>query len=211
MSKEIAIELKNVEIKRDGTTVISGMSTQFIRGTITAVIGPNGSGKSSLLSAMSGALPISQGSIFLNNKSIVEIPLSAQAKLRSVVLQNQRYALGFSVAQILALGTRQIPMQDIESVLSKLGSLDLLSRSVLSLSGGERQRISIAHALIQGCDLILLDEPLSAQDPESKERIIEIFRELKREGKTVIFVAHMEERELDWCDQIIKTLSQQRP
>ena len=202
------MNLKNVTIVRDGATVISGFSAQFAPGTITAIIGANGSGKSSLLGAMAGILPIPSGVITLNEIDLNEISIADQALMRSVVLQNQRYTLGFTVREVLSLGSEVMTSELIETALEKVGSLDLVDRNVLTLSGGERQRVSIAHALIQHRDIILLDEPLSAQDPASSLRLIEIFKEIRQSGKTVILVAHMEERDLFWCDQIIKTLAQ---
>jgi ABC-type cobalamin/Fe3+-siderophores transport system ATPase subunit len=202
------MNLTKVTIVRDGATVISDFSAQFAPGTITAIIGSNGSGKSSLLGAMAGILPISSGVITLNERDLKEISIADQALMRSVVAQNQRYTLGFSVREVLALGAEATTNDLIENALEKVGSLNLADRNVLTLSGGERQRVSIAHALIQNCDLILLDEPLSAQDPASSARLIEIFKELRQSGKTVILVAHMVERDLFWCDQIIKTLAQ---
>ena len=208
MTRDVVMRVEKISIVRDGVTVISDFDAQFVRGTISAIIGANGSGKSSLLGAMSGVLPISQGVITLNDKNLNDMTIVDQSRARSVVAQNQRYTLGFSVAEILSLGSPSMPQDLYEATLEKVGSLDLADRNVLSLSGGERQRISIAHALIQDRDLILLDEPLSAQDPASAARLIEIFRELRQSGKTIIFVAHMQESDLLWCDQIVKTLAQ---
>jgi ABC-type cobalamin/Fe3+-siderophores transport system ATPase subunit len=208
MTRDVVMRVEKISIVRDGVPVISDFDAQFVRGTITAIIGANGSGKSSLLGAMSGLLPISRGVITLNDKNLNDITIVDQSHVRSVVAQNQRYTLGFSVTEILSLGSPSTSRDLREEILEKVGSRDLADRNVLSLSGGERQRISIAHALIQNRDLILLDEPLSAQDPASAARLIEIFKELRQSGKTIIFVAHMQESDLLWCDQIVKTLAQ---
>ena len=208
MTRDVVMKVEKISIVRDGVPVISDFDAQFVRGTITAIIGANGSGKSSLLGAMSGLLPISRGVITLNDKNLNDITIVDQSHVRSVVAQNQRYTLGFSVTEILSLGSPSTSRDLREEILEKVGSRDLADRNVLSLSGGERQRISIAHALIQNRDLILLDEPLSAQDPASAARLIEIFKELRQSGKTIIFVAHMQESDLLWCDQIVKTLAQ---
>jgi ABC-type cobalamin/Fe3+-siderophores transport system ATPase subunit len=211
MREELALELRNVEIKRDGLKIISGFGATCDRGTITAIIGANGSGKSTLLGAIGGVLPISKGSIFLNGQNISELSIQEQALARSVVLQNQRYTLGFTVAQIMRLGNTKITDAEVERVLISLGALNLKDRIVLSLSGGERQRVSIAHALIQNRDLILLDEPFAAQDLTSREKIQQILEDLKSAGKTVVFVAHMGQSELHWCDQVVDADAKQRP
>jgi iron complex transport system ATP-binding protein len=86
-------------------------------------------------------------------------------------------------------------------------ALDLISlanRQVTTLSGGEAQRVSIATAIAQQTPVLLLDEPLSAQDVGSRKRIIELLQNLALTGVTVVVVAHSNESELTWADKVIK-------
>jgi iron complex transport system ATP-binding protein len=80
----------------------------------------------------------------------------------------------------------------------------LADRQVTTLSGGEAQRVSIAVAIAQKTPVLLLDEPLSAQDVRSRKRIIELLQNLAESGVTVVVVAHSNELELTWADKIIK-------
>ena len=83
--------------------------------------------------------------------------------------------------------------------------IDLLAdRYVTTLSGGEAQRVAIAQAIAQDAPVILLDEPLAAQDIQSRRAIISILQGLAESGKTVVVVAHSAETELTWADKIIK-------
>jgi iron complex transport system ATP-binding protein len=91
----------------------------------------------------------------------------------------------------------------IDSVLDQLDMSDFANQSVTTLSGGQAQRVEIARALIRDSQIYLLDEPLSAQDSKSKERIIEILQGLRDSGKTVLIISHSEVTSLDWCDQVL--------
>jgi iron complex transport system ATP-binding protein len=80
----------------------------------------------------------------------------------------------------------------------------LAHRQVTALSGGESARVSIATAIAQKTPVLLLDEPLAAQDVHSKKRIIELLQKLAENGVTVVVVVHSSESELAWADKIIK-------
>jgi iron complex transport system ATP-binding protein len=96
----------------------------------------------------------------------------------------------------------------VEAVMQRLDMTRYEHQSVTTLSGGEAQRIEIARALIRDTPICLLDEPLSAQDTQSKARIIELLRELRDQGRTILVIAHIDKSSLSWCDQIIDTLAQ---
>lgn len=202
------IEIKDLTIIRGGRTVIQNFNATINSGLITAIIGPNGSGKSSLLAAIAGDIPTSAGSITFDGREITTLSLLEQAEIRSVVLQDRSYWLSYSVREVIAMGQSATSIARIDEVLSSLDMVDFAEQSVTTLSGGEAQRVEIARALIRDSDIYLLDEPLSAQDTASKARIIAILKRLRDQGKTVLVIAHIDNRALDWCDQVIDTLAQ---
>jgi iron complex transport system ATP-binding protein len=120
------------------------------------------------------------------------------ATIRAVAIQNQRYSLGFTVKQIIEMAGTSA------EVLTALDLTDVAHRSVTTLSGGESQRVSIATAIAQKSSVLLLDEPLSAQDVGSRERIIGLLRSLAESGVSVVVVAHSSDSELTWADKVIK-------
>jgi iron complex transport system ATP-binding protein len=89
-------------------------------------------------------------------------------------------------------------------VMQALDLTALADRLVTTLSGGEAQRVSIAAAVAQKTPVLLLDEPLAAQDVSSRKRIIELLKSLAESGVTVVVVAHSSEAELTWADKVIK-------
>lgn len=199
------IEIDRAFILRDTKSVISDFSARFSEGTISAIIGPNGSGKSTLLLALSGDLPLASGEISINGTALSAYSIAELAKLRSVVLQQPSFNLAFTVREILswARSAGSTPISENEA-MEKLEINQLAERKVTELSGGEKQRVATALAISTQSPILLLDEPFSAQDSKSKERIIELLKSLAKNGKTIIFVAHLPEAELSWCDQIIQ-------
>lgn len=194
------ITINGVTISRDGREIISDFSEQIPAGSITAIVGPNGCGKSTLLAAISGDIAPEKGTITIDELHPALTPAAQLAQIRAVAIQNQSYSLGFTVKQIIEMaGPADQVIQDLELVL-------LADRQVTTLSGGEAQRVSIATAIAQQTPVLLLDEPLSAQDIASRQRIIKVLKELAESGVTVVVVAHSHEAELSWADKIINQL-----
>ena len=199
------ISIKSISVARGANPVVKDFSAEFKAGTITAIIGPNGCGKSTLLAAIAGDLPLASGAISLSEKDLASYQISELAKLRSVVLQQPAFNLAFTVKEVLAMARSAGSTLSSESAaIAKLAINDLVDRKVTQLSGGERQRVAIALAIAVDAPVLLLDEPLAAQDVESTDRIIELLKLEAKAGKTIILVAHVPESELSWCDQIIK-------
>ena len=199
------ISINSISVSRGVNPVIKGFSAEFKAGTITAIIGPNGCGKSTLLAAIAGDLPLANGLIQINEKDLENHSISELAKLRSVVLQQPLFNLALTVQEVLAMARSAGSTFASESAaIAQLAINDLVDRKVTQLSGGEKQRVAIALAIAVDAPVLLLDEPLAAQDVESTKRIIELLKSEATAGKTIVLVAHVPESELSWCDQIIK-------
>lgn len=199
------ISINSISVSRGANPVIKGFSAEFKTGTITAIIGPNGCGKSTLLAAIAGDLPLTSGMISLSERDLTSYQIAELAKMRSVVLQQPLFNLAFTVQEVLAMArTAGSTLASENAAIAKLAINDLVDRKVTQLSGGEKQRVAIALAIAVDAPVLLLDEPLAAQDVESTERIIELLKTEAKAGKTIILVAHVPESELNWCDQIIK-------
>jgi iron complex transport system ATP-binding protein len=115
-----------------------------------------------------------------------------------MVIQNQSFTLGFTVRQVIEMAG------DAAEVMKALALTEIADRLVTTLSGGEAQRVAIAQAIAQNTPVLLLDEPLAAQDVQSRGRIIALLKELAEQGKTIVVVAHSNETELSWADKVIK-------
>jgi len=201
------IEVNEVTISRGDTQVIESLSLTINEGTITAIVGANGSGKSTLIGAIAGDYPLDAGHITIRGKDLTRISISEQARLRSVVTQNQFFWLAFTVRQVIEMGQSSENMSRVESVVSQLGLDEILDQSVLTLSGGQLQRVAIARALVCDTPIYLFDEPLASQDKKSKADLISLFCRMRDAGKTIVVVMHSERSDLDWCDQVIEDLA----
>lgn len=192
------ITIDEITIVRDEREIIYDYSEQIPAGSITAIVGPNGSGKSTLLAAIAGDIAPSKGTITIDDVHPILTSPAQLAQMRAVAIQNQSYHLGFTVRQVIEMAG------PADEVITALGLTSLADRLVTTLSGGEAQRVSIAAAIAQQTPVLLLDEPLSAQDVSSRKRIIELLQKLAESGVTIVVVAHSSEAELAWADKVIK-------
>jgi iron complex transport system ATP-binding protein len=192
------ISINKITIIRGSAEIISDYSEQIPSASITVIVGPNGCGKSTLLAAIAGDIAPTKGKITINDIDPTKTQPAELSNLRSMAIQNQNYTLGFTVKQIIEMAG---PSSEI---IETLGLSALANRLVTTLSGGEAQRVSIATAIAQKTPVLLLDEPLAAQDVENRAKIIDLLKKLAKSGTTVVVVAHSNESELNWADKAIK-------
>ena len=192
------ITINDITIVRDGREIIYDYSEQIPAGSITVIVGANGCGKSTLLAAIAGDIAPVKGTITIDDVHPILTSPAQLAQIRAVAIQNQSYTLGFTVQQVIEMAGASV------QVMQALELTDLAHRQVTALSGGETARVSIATAIAQDTPVLLLDEPLAAQDIHSRKRIIELLQKLAEEGKTIVVVAHSSESELSWADKVIK-------
>jgi iron complex transport system ATP-binding protein len=194
------ITINEITIEISGREIIYGYSEQIPAGSITVIVGPNGSGKSTLLAAIAGSIVPIKGTITIDDVHPALTSAMQLSKIRAMAVQNQFYSLGFTVRQVIEMAG---PADEIMQALELSAIAD---RHVTTLSGGESARVAVAQAVAQNTPVLLLDEPLAAQDIQSRRRIIDLLQGLAEKGVTVVVVAHQEEKDLEWADKIIKDL-----
>ena len=192
------ITIDEITIVVDGREIIYDYSEQIPAGSITVILGPNGCGKSTLLAAIAGDIAPDKGTITIDEHHPILTSADTLAGIRSMVVQNQSFVLGFTVRQVIEMAGASA------HVMKALELTEIADRLVTTLSGGEAQRVAIAQAIAQNAPVLLLDEPLAAQDVHSRHRIIELLKDLAEQGKTIVVVAHSNETELSWADKVIK-------
>jgi iron complex transport system ATP-binding protein len=192
------ITIDEITIVVDGREIIYDYSEQIPAGSITVIVGPNGCGKSTLLAAIAGDIAPDKGTITIDENHPILTAANTLAGIRSMVVQNQSFVLGFTVRQVIEMAG------DSAHVMKALELTEIADRLVTTLSGGEAQRVAIAQAIAQNTPVLLLDEPLAAQDVHSRNRIIQLLKDLAEQGKTIVVVAHSNETELSWADKVIK-------
>jgi manganese/iron transport system ATP-binding protein/manganese/zinc/iron transport system ATP- binding protein len=172
-----------------GPLAIEAVSFELEAGASLCVLGPNGGGKTTLFRALSGDLAPRAGSAAVDGRP-AQLPQADRPRLDFPVS-----ALDVALMGTLGTGRWWLPPRRAErdaarGALARVGLEGSAAEHFGSLSGGQRQRVLMARALVQDASVLLLDEPLSAVDPVSAERIEALFGELRAEGRTLLVSTH---------------------
>ena len=183
------VSLQNVNLGYDSTPVVQNVSLALYPGGLIGLAGPNGSGKTTLFRAILGLLPILGGSLSRN------CPLSNFGYVPQSAALDPQFPL--SVAEIVEMGAygrvqpyQPLPAEEkerIKEVLDQVGMQQLAAKSFFACSGGQKQRILIARALMVKPKIMILDEPLSGVDEESRRSITDLLIKLAREKNIAVF------------------------
>src|SRR5664279_550135 len=178
---EVILELRGLSKDFPGHRAVREVSLTIHRGAFFSLLGPSGCGKTTTLRLIAGFEAPSAGEIWLNGSRIDALPPFR----RSVNTVFQSYALfpHLTVLGNVEFGLRHAPVGDakcrVRQVLEQVQMSDKQSRKPSELSGGERQRVALARALVLAPDVLLLDEPLSALDPQLRKQVRVELKELK--------------------------------
>ncbi|MFK4105420.1 amino acid ABC transporter ATP-binding protein [Streptomyces sp. NPDC019531] len=193
------IELRDVNKYYGELHVLQDINLTVGKGEVVVVIGPSGSGKSTLCRTINRLETIRSGSITLDGQPLPEEG-RALAKLRAevgMVFQSFNLFAHKTVLQNVSLGQvkvrgRRKDQADKRSreLLDRVGLADQADKYPAQLSGGQQQRVAIARALAMEPKALLFDEPTSALDPEMINEVLEVMRQLAREGMTMVVVTH---------------------
>lgn len=189
--------LRDVRQERAGKVLLDGLSLDLPRGGFTALIGPSGAGKTSLLRLLNRLDDPVAGSIEFLDRPIAAVPIRALRRRVGFVFQSPVMFAGTVRANLTMahrLGGSADPLADAE-VRRLLERVELdhgfADRPAADLSGGEKQRVALARALVTQPEVLLLDEPTAALDPEVADRLIHTLAELRAaRGLTMIVVTH---------------------
>ena len=204
MSKDNAVTVKNVFKNYGETEALRDLSLDFPRGELTSLLGPSGCGKTTLLKIIAGLLPATSGEVIVNGKIVKE-----PGPDRAFVFQDFALLPWASVIRNVAFGLelRGVAKYERESIAAKyIGDVGLKgfeNSFPHELSGGMRQRVGLARALSVDAQVLLMDEPFSAVDEQTRRKFQEdLLNLVKNENKTFIFVTHSIEEAVYVSDQI---------
>jgi len=187
----------------DPLHVLKGIDLHIQEGELVSIMGSSGSGKSTLLNILGILDNYDQGEYLLGG-----IPIKKLGEKQAAIYRNQFIGFVFQSFNLINFKTalenvalplyyqkisrkkRQIIAQEY---LEKLGIADRAKHGPNELSGGQKQRVAIARALISNPKIILADEPTGALDSQTSEEVMEIFKDINKQGKTVIIVTHEQE------------------
>ncbi len=184
-------------VQLGNTQALDDVTFSITKGKKVAVVGPNGGGKSTLFNALTGLVPVVNGSLKINGLS----PQDAKGLISYVPqrdLINRNFPL--SVKQVVEMGLvsknslnlfsrKQINLK-IKEALENVGLSEKINQNINNLSGGQFQRVLIARGLAQDADILLLDEAFSAVDVGAQEDIMSLISDINLDGKTILVATH---------------------
>lgn len=198
MSEKVwAIEAEDITIAYNDKPVVWDVDFHVPKGIMMAIVGPNGAGKSTLLKGLLGLIPLTAGQVSVFGESY-----SKQRKKVGYVPQRTAVDWDFptTVQDVVLMGTYgrlgwiKKPGKEehflVTEALEKVGMRDFAERQISQLSGGQQQRVFLARALTQKAEIYLMDEPFQGVDAATERAIIDLLKDLKNSGKTVVAVHH---------------------
>lgn len=206
-SSQPPLVLEGVTVRRDGQTVLEGLSARFARGRIHAILGPSGCGKTTLFQALCGMTDY-QGSILVEGRELRRIPRRDLGGQMGFVFQSpQDQFVCDTVLDEVTLSLRAAGCQDIQeqarAVLKEIGLWRHRLLSPYMLSQGQQRRLGVAALLAYRCPLLVCDEPTYAQDRNNVLAIMdELQRRVVQDGLTLIFSTHDRLLAADYADHI---------
>ncbi|MCX7624887.1 MAG: metal ABC transporter ATP-binding protein [Candidatus Sumerlaeaceae bacterium] len=192
-----AVEVSDLTVAYHSRPVLWDVDLTVPRGVLMAIVGPNGAGKTTLLKSILGLVPVAAGQVLIFGK-----PLAQQRHLVSYVPQRGSVDWDFptTALDVVIMGLyRQLgwirrpgsrERRKAMEALEQVGMSSFARRQISQLSGGQQQRVFLARALVQNAQLFFMDEPFQGVDATTERAIIEILRQLRSEGKTVVVVHH---------------------
>ncbi len=174
-----SIFIDNLSFSYNGIDVLKEYSASFKTGELSVIMSPSGSGKTTLLYLIAGLLTPNEGSI--------KFPFTSPKF--SFVFQDSRLIESSCVMNNIKLVNNKATDNEILNCLNSLGLLGFEHKKVKHLSGGEKQRVAIARALIADYDILLMDEPFTGLDNDTKTNVIDYIKK-RTVGKTVLLVTH---------------------
>jgi len=195
-----------------GVTAVLDASFALGPGTICALVGVNGSGKSTIFKTLMGLIKPAKGTVSicglavrdaLKRGLVAYVPQSEEVDWSFPVLVEDVVMMGRYGHMNLLRIPSAVDRKAVDEALARVAMTEFRHRQIGELSGGQKKRVFLARALAQGSEVILLDEPFTGVDVKTEEAIIDLMRQLKREGRLMLVSTHNLGSVPDFCDQVI--------
>ena len=206
-----ALELKNIT-KRFGTKVVANkdISLTVYAGEILAILGENGSGKTTLMNMVSGIYYPDEGQIFIGGKEVVITSPSDAFKNRiGMIHQHFKLVDVFTATENIILGLQNQGRYDLKKASQKVREISERygfeidpDKKIYEMSVSEKQTVEIIKVLYRGADILMLDEPTAVLTPQESEKLFDVLRRMRADGKAIIIVTHKLHEVLEISDRV---------
>lgn len=199
VNENALIQVQDLKKSFGTQVVLDGITTEIDQGEVVAIIGPSGCGKSTFLRSLNLLEEPKSGTILFEGTDITDKSVDINKMRQKIGMVFQQFNLfpnytiqnNITLAPVkLGLMTQQEAEKKAKELLERVGLPERANDYPSQLSGGQKQRIAIARALAMNPDVMLFDEPTSALDPEMVGEVLELMRELARDGMTMVVVTH---------------------
>ena len=199
VNENALIQVQDLKKSFGTQVVLDGITTEIDQGEVVAIIGPSGCGKSTFLRSLNLLEEPTSGTILFEGTDITDKSVDINKMRQKIGMVFQQFNLfpNYTIQNIITLApvklglmTQQEAEKKAKELLERVGLPERANDYPSQLSGGQKQRIAIARALAMNPDVMLFDEPTSALDPEMVGEVLELMRELARDGMTMVVVTH---------------------
>jgi ABC-2 type transport system ATP-binding protein len=204
-SRSAVLRVEKLNVSYGNFQAVKNVSFEVYPGEIFGLLGPNGAGKTSTLSAVEGLLKPSSGTIRVDGYASHEQPLHVRASM-GVQLQATNFQPELTVSEIIRLyaslyGVR-LSNEAISGILRDIQLQEAATKRFGQLSGGQQQRVSLVIATIHDPALVLLDEPTTGLDPQSRRQLWARIEEMRDRGRGILLTTHSMEEAEAVCDRV---------
>ncbi len=193
------IKVKNLKKSFGELEVLRGIDEHITPGEVVVVIGPSGSGKSTFLRCLNRLEDATEGEIYVDDQLITakNVDVNKVRQKMGMVFQQFNLFPHLTILDNITLAPVLLKKMDKESaekrakeLLERVGLIDKADAYPVQLSGGQKQRVAISRALAMNPEIMLFDEPTSALDPEKVGEVLDVMKDLAKEGMTMVIVTH---------------------
>lgn len=199
MSDKVLFEIKNLSKSFDKLDVLNDISTEIKEGEVVVIVGPSGSGKSTFLRSLNLLETPTSGTIEFEGTPITDKKVNIDQYRQKIGMVFQHFNLfpHMTILRNMTIGpikllkmSEEDAKKEAMELLTRIGLEDKANAYPSQLSGGQKQRVAIVRALCMHPEVMLFDEPTSALDPEMVGEVLEVMRELAKDGMTMVIVTH---------------------
>ena len=199
MNGNVLFEIKDLQKKFGSLTVFDGLRETICKGDVVVIIGPSGGGKSTFIRCLNLLEQTTAGKIYFEGEDITAKGFDVNKHRQKVGMVFQQFNLfnNLTVLENITISLTKVKKQSEEEskekalkLLKRVGLEDKANAYPSQLSGGQKQRIAIVRALAMEPDVLLFDEPTSALDPEMVGEVLDLMRDLAKDGMTMVVVTH---------------------
>ena len=191
------IEIKGLKKSFDDLHVLKGIDQNVDEGEVLCIVGPSGSGKSTMLRCINRLEEPTDGEIYIDGELVTDSNIDQMRTKMGMVFQSFNLFPHKSVIENLTIGPVNVKKESAKTakekgmkLLERVGLAEKADEYPRNLSGGQQQRVAIARALAMDPEVMLFDEPTSALDPEMVGEVLDVMKDLAKDGMTMVVVTH---------------------